>query len=381
MDITQKLTQAYAAAEIEKLAELEGRLPIELINRISSWKFGSYGWTSPVNLMITAAWYKWLFPTQDVCKIWAQDHNKMPIPGGFAIRSNDEKYTVPLVTKARIANGFCSPNSGMQGSRAIEKMRSANRIQRNSSIDQRVSFDMALFQNILNDIDDLSSEQSFDFLKWLLRRGIQIRDQREQENKSLINVNVEQYFKLSKVSEFTKNASDPQFVRVVVAHLSKILIKAIYPQLNLEGMEGAKTAADSQSKSPGDFWFANHDNSLIIAFEVKDSSKTIGFDILQAIENRKRNNPEIMHYFAISAADQAVSTEVLKDPFWSKNLSRLRDNINVNVVYLSINELFGLYQFCGGQTSDLISNISYSLAVTKDLKIDTISRWKLEFSL
>ena len=379
MDISKKLNEAYAEAEIATLAELEASLPKELIKRILSWQFGSYGWTSPVNLMITAAWYKWLFPMQDICKIWAQDHQNKQIEGGFAIRSNDEKYTVPLVTKSRISSGFCSPNSGMQGSRAIEKMRNAQRINRNTSIDQRVSFDMALFQNILNDIDELSPEKSLYFFKWLLRKGIEIRDQRELENARLRDVGTVNNVRLSEINKFTKNISDPQFVRIVVAHLAAILIKKIHPNLKLSGMDGAKTAADSQSKSPGDFWFSDQNKTMIIAFEVKDKSKTIGFDILQAIENRRLNNPQITQYFAISAADQAVSTNVLTDPFWNDNLNRLRDNLNVNVICMSINELFGLYEFCGGQTNNLISNISSTLAETKDLKIDTISHWKSEF--
>ena len=143
------LDSAFDEAVVLQEHQINAIIPEKLLARLQGWEYGKYGHTSTVNLMITASWYKWLFPEQDVCKIWSRDHKKKVIEGGYGIRSVDEKYTVPLVNKTRIAEGFCSPNSGMQGSRAIEKMRGSLRIGRNTPIEQAVSFDMNLYFSIL----------------------------------------------------------------------------------------------------------------------------------------------------------------------------------------------------------------------------------------
>ena len=75
------------------------KLPPKLITEINQWQWGSYGWTSPTSLLVTAAWRKYLYPDVDCCKIWARDEKKAPIPGGYSIRSADEGVTIPLLAK------------------------------------------------------------------------------------------------------------------------------------------------------------------------------------------------------------------------------------------------------------------------------------------
>lgn len=378
MSTVTRLDEAFLRAEAETAGAIAGRLPINLVADLRKWQFGAYGWTSPVNLLLTAAWYKWLFPHQDVCKIWAKDHLKRTLPGGFAIRSNDEKYTVPLVTKTSIAQGFCSPNSGMQGSRALEKMRGAGRIDRDTPIDQSVSFDMKLFQNILNDIDQCTSEQALDVFCLLLRIGIEIKEKREAQSTSLLNSAVSGSASLGQIVNFTRSVSDPQFVRIVVAYLALPVVSAMVGGSLLQGMGGAKTAADTQSKSAGDFWFKT-ETGAVIGAEVKDRSKQIGFDILGAIEARKANNATMTHYLAISAAASAVSEQNLNDPFWRRNIEKLRSKIGVNVVCLSLDELAALFTLSSGSISDLLGQITEQLTTTIDLKPDTIPAWRQQF--
>ena len=170
--IEEKLDLIANNVEEESLEEIIENIPETLVSRINTWQFGSYGWTSPVNIMLTCAWYKWLNPLQDTCKIWAQDHQKNKIEGGFALRTLDEKYTVRIIAKLRIAKNFCSSNSGMQGTRAIEKMRGIGRIDRDTPLEQSVKFDMKLFQEILNDINECSSEEAKNVFKLLLKQRV-----------------------------------------------------------------------------------------------------------------------------------------------------------------------------------------------------------------
>lgn len=140
-----------------------------LISRnLSKWKWGSYGWVSPASLIVTAAWHKYLYPSVDCCRIWASDENGKPIPGGYSIRSADENVTIPMFAKHDLCKGFCSPNSGMQGSRAIEKMRGSKRLNRDFAQTQRTVFDLKLFASILNDINELTSDQAKEVLRYLI---------------------------------------------------------------------------------------------------------------------------------------------------------------------------------------------------------------------
>ena len=374
MTIQARLDEAFARAEKDTLTALSLRLPQQLLARLQSWKFGEYGWISPVNLIMTAAWYKWILPSQDVCRIWARDHTSVALEGGFAIRSNDERYTVPLVTKKRLSSGFCSPNSGMQGSRAIEKMRGAGRIERDSLLNQSVSFDMRLFQNIMNDINECSADQAFDVFCWLLRKGLDIKAQRDSAMNDVATANVSNSYNLPLLLQFTKELGDPQFVRIVAAFLAQPVISNVYGDITLEGLDGAKTAADTQSKSPGDFWFVTVSGEIIGA-EVKDRSKKIGFDVLSSIENRRMNNPRMTQYLAISASNSCVSEENLNDPDWRNFINSSRSEKNLNINCISLDDLSGLSLLHKGSVSQLVKEISNQLSKMTDLKNHTVPSW------
>lgn len=378
MGIEEKLDLALQEAETENISNIESAIPKHLAVRIKSWKFGNYGWTSPVNIMMTCAWYKWLNPNQDICKIWANDHLSQKIAGGFALRSMDEKYTIRVIAKSRIANDFCSPNSGMQGSRAIEKMRGMGRINRDEPVEQSVSFDMPLFQNILNDINECNSAQANNVFKLFLKYGLQIRAQREKTLSGLQS-SISNTLNSEDVLSFALSVKDPQFFKALTIVVMREFIRTnkFYCELTLSGIDGAKTAADARAKSAGDFWFEDQNKKPIVAVEVKDPSKKIGFDIIAAIGNRKVNNPSIQNYFLVSAAREPVESRDLNDKDWNSNIANLR-NGGLNVLIYSLYDLFSLACMSPNFMKNFANEINQVLGQVESLKPDTIKNW-LEF--
>lgn len=361
---------------IEKGGTFAKLFPKALQDRIDAWKFGQYGWTSPVNLMITAAWYKWLHPQQDVCKIWS-NHDGMAIPGGFSIRSADESFTVKLICKHQLDRDFCSPNSGMQGTRALEKSRSLKRIDRGVPITQRVIFDINLFQNIMNDINSLDPEQAKACFCYFLEIGFKIKAKLAAAEDSIPKAPTLQSLVVKNVVlETVANFKDPQFVKVVVAAVLSAMINN-YPALNgalLFGVDGAKTAADARSLTPGDLWIDNGTGTIIAGCEVKDSTKTFGFEIITAIENRIKNHLNIKNYLLVTAADQSVTIDVLRDPKWEECLSRL-ERKGVVISPYTINELLNFLLFTSELDNSLLDQITEFMKIAPDLKLGTIENW------
>ena len=379
MKFDKELDLVANNVEKESLEVIIKNIPSTLVSRINKWRFGSYGWTSPVNIILTCAWYKWLNPLQDTCKIWAQDHKGNKIEDGFPLRTLDEKYTVRIVAKLRISKNFCSSNSGMQGTRAIEKMRGIGRIDRDTPLEQSVKFDMKLFQEILNDIDDCSAEEAKNVFKLLLKRGLQKRAEREASLKNLNSKN-SKYCLPEDILDFASSLQDPQFYKAIsVVVMTEIVNSNIkLSGLTINGVAGAKTAADARARSAGDFWFEDENGESFVAVEVKDSTKKIGFDILAAIESRKENCPSIRNYFLISAAREAVATRDLHDPAWMKAISDMRE-IGLNVLIYPLHELFSLSCLNAEFISKFSSDLNKVLPEIDDLKQGTIEKW-LAFS-
>lgn len=161
-DIREKLDYLVSTTQSYDIKDT----PVELLKNLERWKWGSYGWVSPASLIFTATWRKYFYPNDDCCKIWAKDEKNAPIEGGYSIRSEDESITIPVLAKYDLCTGYCSPNSGMQGSRAIEKMRTSKRVNTDFDTTQRTLFDLKLFAAILNQINTLSSEQALRVLKY-----------------------------------------------------------------------------------------------------------------------------------------------------------------------------------------------------------------------
>jgi hypothetical protein len=381
-ELNNKIREALDTAFEEALElpkqKIISQIPIQLLERIDNWQFGKYGWTSPVNLIVTTAWYKWLHPQQDICKMWAKDANESPIAGAFSIRSQDEKFTVPLVTKKEVHKNFCSSNSGMQGTRAIEKMRNLKRLSRNAVADQgqKVLFDLQLFKDIINDIEECNETQAKYFFIYLMHIAIDIQKIRNASLQALENTNARlSVDEFSFVMSFLDKNPDPQFVKCVGIAIMESVLNSRFGKnaLALKGVEGHKTAADARALTPGDFWFERN-NQPFIGVEVKDKSKSIGFDVLSAIGDRKEHNPSLKFYFLISAAAQPVKDHVRNDKHWQMAIDRYR-NQGIHVVALNLNDIYFMSRLQDDEAFDLLEKISTTLPRISSLKRDTIEKW------
>ena len=354
-----------------------GFIPKSLRARIDSWQFGHYGWTSPVNLMITACWIKWLYPSQDICKIWAKDAQNKPIPGSYSIRSFDERITVPLVSKLGVYYNFCSNNSGMQGTRAIEKTRVATRLNRNTKLDQRVLFDLSLFVNIMNDINDLRPNLAFRAFQYFIEIGCRKAGERKLKLEELKS---QAYSKEGDIARAIltslQEIKDPQFVKIIGVTLTSKL--ACYSNLfkggQLFGAEGTKTGANARSKEPGDIWLEIK-GEPILAVEVKDASKQFGFEILSAVEDRYNNNRHLAFYILLTAAESAVPEKVLSDKAWQTNIERLR-RLGLKIHLTTFRNLLVLLSILGPIDASYIEAVNAYLSTSPDLKLNTLTQWK-----
>lgn len=191
----------------------KSNLPNQLLQDLAKWRWGSYGWVSPASLMFTAAWRKYYYPDVDCCKIWAADENNRPIPGGYSIRTEDETISIPLLAKYDLCEGFCSPNSGMQGSRAIEKMRTLKRLNKDFDNAQRTLFDLKLFASIMNQINDLEHSQLLDLIKFFICTSKAIQAKRYETNTAL---SAETTASLNVINALS-DIPDPELTKCVVA--------------------------------------------------------------------------------------------------------------------------------------------------------------------
>ena len=369
-----------AIEAIKNNSSFGNNIPGSLRERVDSWQYGKYGWTSPVNLMMTAAWVKWLKNDQDVCKIWARDNDGKAIEGGFSIRSCDEKYTVPLIGQYCLHRQFCSPNSGMQGTRALEKnrLRAAHkRIDRNADLGQKVKFDILLFQNILNDISELNSVQARNAFCFFIEKALLVKNNIIANEKSIPVASIDETIVIKRTILTAVNSfKDPQFVKVVVAAMLDLAISNFkqFEGYDLKGLDGAQTAADARSKTPGDLWICNKIGDVIVGCEVKDSSKTFNFEILAATDDRIKIFPTIKHYLLITAANQSVSPKVRNNPQWD-TFVRSFENKNVIVSTITLEEFVNILCLFSEINNHLLNKISDILKITLSLKVDTITNW------
>lgn len=381
--ITEKLDECYRAAlgNIEAKKSIGDTLPRPVRKNIDTWKFGEYGWTSPVNLLITAAWVKWIKPSQDVCRIWARDEEKKSIEGGFSIRRLDESFTIPFVTKYQIFEGFCSPNSGMQGTRALEKNKlraEHKRIDRDSDLGQRVTFDIQLFKDILNDINASEPQAAREIFIYFIEHAIRIKEKIKIGKSSIPCIeNLRDDVKIKDII-FTavQNIKDPQFTKVVAFVLLCLLFKEM-PKLRnckLVGLEGSQTAADARARTPGDLWLTNSEGTAIVGCEIKDKTKSIGFDVLGGISTRIKNNPTLKHYILISAASEVIASKDRNDPQWNKIL-RAYEKQGILILAISLEELYNIVSLSTTINQEVMNLISESLKRTRDLKSFTIQAW------
>lgn len=340
-------------------------IPNSLINNIQKWKWGAYGWTSPVSLFLTACWHKYNNPKEDCCKIWAKDEQGIPIPGSYSIRSEDESTIIPILAKHDLCGGFCSPNSGMQGSRAIEKMRYLKRLNIDFSRNQRTVFDLKLFATILNQINELSQDQALEFCRCLILIAKKIQENRI---KSLDALRTPSQYNTS-VFSFLTQTHDPELTKCVTAACLDI----IYSQQNfqLEGVSDAKTAADARAKKPGDLCILRNQEP-IVAIEVKDKTQEIDWNNITRACNIISNFPTLQTFLFVLEKRSALTTPNLNDIITSEKLKN-----DIFASKISFNSVFNLYQIALSLSNEeTIANLTSNyMALATALKPETRKKW------
>lgn len=340
-------------------------IPQNLLKNFHSWKFGKYGWLSPVSLFLTAAWHKYRYPTSDICKIWARDTNNKKIPGSYSIRSEDEKLVIPLLAKYDLCKGFCSPNSGMQGSRAIEKMRIEKRINLNFATNQKTIFDLKLFATILNQINNLHPDESLSFCQLFIVTAKKFRDSRLSQEKLLekpLTYGRSPYRLLEEIH-------DPELTKCITAACLHIIYSS--HGFILHGIEDAKTVADARAKKPGDLCLY-HNNRPLIAVEVKDKTQDIDWqNIDRATQILKRFSSLEVFLFVLEKRSATASPEV-QDILKSTRLTI--DFTGNKIAILSFHTLYRLALSLSSET--IISNLtSKFIKITPAIKQSTIKKW------
>ena len=342
----------------------DSKIPGDLLTYLSQWKWGSYGWVSPASLMFTAAWRKYYYPDVDCCKIWADDENKKPIPGGYSIRTEDERVSIPILAKHDLCAGFCSPNSGMQGSRAIEKMRSLKRLNRDFDSSQQTIFDLKLFASIMNDINKLNQTQLIELLKWFICKAKSIKASRDKTNNLLTSVTATSFDLLAALGDI----HDPELTKCVVAACFQALFEG--DGMSVSGVGDNKTAADARTGKPGDLT-VEAEGIPVVAIEVKDKTQKIDWNNIERATRIIKAHKELRSFVFVLESRDAATNGLVNEMVQSEQLS------SVNGRPISIMSLYALYNLAHGTASDeeLIRLTSNNISLAPSVKPETKRIW------
>jgi hypothetical protein len=348
--------------------------PERVTSLLDLWKFGAYGWTSPTNLLITAAWMKWLDPEQDVCKIWARNDSG-PISGSYSIRSKDEEFTVPLIQRLGIAPGFCSPNSGMQGSRALEKSRDAERLDVRFMIRQKVRFDLPLFIRLMNEVNTCNPDESREVFRQLIGIGKYLKKVRESLRVTKIREDDTASDCVAALSALAASAGDPQLVTVLAAGVVKTMLgsSSSGKRIELRGCEVAMTSANLQSGALGDFevWC---ESRCILAGEAKGASIRFGVgDLRRALE---RGQGRTNSYLLVTAAPQPWDDSPGNDQGCRELLAEASRN-GLQIAALTIRDVLVMCLAIPGVSAEQIyKSVNEQIEIAPSLRFDALEQWR-----
>jgi len=360
MDVRQELEKIIISTEEYDSA----KLPSELLRDVSKWQWGRYGWVSPASLMFTAAWRKYFYPNVDCCKIWASDENNSPIPGGYSIRSEDEAISIPLLAKYDLCEDFCSPNSGMQGSRAIEKMRTLKRLDTDFGTAQRTVFDLKLFASILNQTNNLNKEQLLELIKFYIFTAKEIKQKRLAVNEAL---RVETAVSFD-VLAILADTPDPELTKCVVAACLHALYQS--PGVTISGVDDFKTAADARAGKPGDLC-VERDGIPLIAIEVKDKTQHIDWNNIERAKRIIGNCPGLKSFVFVLESRDAATDRIVNEIVSSTQLKTDKGSA------ISVMSLKALWNLASPIISDkeMINLISQNISNAPAIKPETKTKW------
>jgi hypothetical protein len=299
-----------------------------------------------------------------VCKIWANNEKKEKIPGGFSIRSADESITVQVFSKYDLCKGFCSDNSGMQGTRAIEKSRGHVRLDRDFKATQSTVFDLELFASIMNDIDDLTEEQALETFKYLIVKAKSIKADIEKSNAS-IEKGEGKSFDLLKM---LRDTNDPELTKCVFG----ACFEAIYgPQgFELSGIEDQKTAADTRAKKPGDLTLEKEGKSLV-SIEVKDKTQDIDWDNIEKAKKILERHKDVVTFIFALESRSSVVTDIVKEMTVSKQLN---EGLGDKIVIMSLHDAYRMALAMTDEES-IRRRTGQFLTKAPAIKVNTRDKW------
>ena len=342
----------------------ENALPRPLLNNLNKWNSGGYGWISPVSLMITATWKKAYDHNADCCKIWSDDETGRPIAGAYSIRSLDETITVPLFAKYDLCKDFCSPNSGMQESRTIEKMRSEKRLNTSFASKQKTVFDLKLFAVILNQINDLTIQDCFRLLDFFIVKAKSIKSKRDKQNSMLTQAPASHV----NVIDLLSQIHDPELTKCVTAGC----LMAMCPtaDFTVTGISDYKTAADERAEKPGDLCVMSFKNPMM-AVEVKDKSQTINWKNIERASTILGRFPTVVSFVFILENRKALVSD------------RIREIVSSDLIThgaakkISIMSLHDLYTLARSFKDDayILEMTNNAMVRTPALKPDSRTKW------
>jgi len=342
----------------------EKKIPEDLLKNIKEWQWGSYGWVSPASLIFTAAWRKAFYPDQDCCKIWARDEQGNPIPGGYSIRSEDEDITIPLLSKHELCQGFCSENSGMQGSRAIEKMRSLKRLDTDFSISQRTVFNLKLFSIILNQINSLSDKQALEVVRFLIVIAKEIHVRRTAML-TVLRSNIQSDMD---IMAFLAETADPELTKCITAACLDVLFSP--SKCFVAGVEDHKTASDTRSQKSGDLCVMLNDEPRI-CIEVKDKTQSIDWNNIERARKTLERDSSLRSFIFVMEKRKALTKPIVAEIFSSSKMyTQPYDKI-------AIESLQDLYLFASSivDIEVLVNKTSEFIAITPGIKPETKKDW------
>ena len=341
-----------------------GGIPGALLEKLGRWRWGSYGWVSPASLLVTAAWHKYYFPEIDCCRIWAEDENGAAIPGGYSIRSADEGVTIPVLAKHGLCGGFCSANSGMQGSRAIEKMRSMRRLNRDFDGAQRTVFDLKLFADIMNDINELDHSRLPELLRWFFCKARGIQERRRAEDAALLSPGGGTL----DIELFLAGIHDPELTKCVAAACLEALFSP--GGVRVTGVSDARTAADARAGKPGDLAL-ELDGETLAAVEVKDKSQGIDWQNIARARTICARLPGLRSFLFVLENSDAASGRLVREILLSPQLASA-DGRRIDVV--ALRTLLALARAAAAD-GELVRLVSRNIAAAPGVKPETRAAW------
>ncbi len=217
------------------------------------------------------------------------------------MRTMDEKVTIEVMTRYRLADGFCSSNSGMQASRALERLKSP--VPLNHDIMQSVQVNWGeenkrLFVDILDAINNLDSDDAELTTRYLIYMARKRAAARRVSDEELVRIDSE-----ADPLNFVMSEGDPEAVKCLVAACLEILYAGV---AIVVGVTQQKTAADARSKAPGDL-AVTIDEKPQLTVEVKAPDVPMSWKLLDAGERILQSHKTARCHFIVLGSTRGAS--------------------------------------------------------------------------